>query len=139
MKMQNVSFQSVDDFLDYLPDDERKIVDVLRKLILHVMPDAQEKLSYNVPYYWLHSRVCFIWPSAIPWGKVPLKGVILGFCRGHLLLDDINFLEKGNRKEVYTKTFYSVSEINEELILTYLYQAIEIDQKCWIEKKQAKK
>ena len=73
MKMQNVSFQSVEDFLMYLPDEERKIVDALRKLILHVMPDAKEKLSYNVPYFWLHSRVCFIWPSAIPWGKVPLQ------------------------------------------------------------------
>ncbi len=33
-KMQNVDFKNVEEFLDYLPDAERKIVDYLREVII---------------------------------------------------------------------------------------------------------
>lgn len=68
-KFQNVRFNNVEEFLDYLPDNEREIVDFLRNIVFNSLPNPTEKLSYNVPYYYLHSRVCFIWPAAIPWGK----------------------------------------------------------------------
>ncbi|MEZ4776402.1 MAG: DUF1801 domain-containing protein [Bacteroidia bacterium] len=126
--MQNVRFDNVEAFLDYLPDNERVIVDVLRQIILDCIPDCREKLSYNVPYYWRHSRVCFIWPSAVPWGNVKLNGVQLGFCQGYKLSDEIGFLEKGNRKQVYSKTFTRVEEIDEELVRAYLYEAVEVDK-----------
>ena len=77
--MQNVHFESVDEFLDYLPEDELKIVQKLRDLIHQALPDCIEKLSYNVPYYKRHSNICFIWPSSIPWGNMKQEGVRLGF------------------------------------------------------------
>ena len=73
--MQNVSFKSIDDFIEYLPENEREIVE----------------------YYYRHSRICFIWPSSVPWGNVKLDGVQFGFCNGYLLIDKSGYLEKGNR------------------------------------------
>ena len=104
-KFQNVNFHSVEEFLEYLPDSERKLTDFLRQIILDCIPECKEKLAYNVPYYYRHSRICFIWPSSIQWGNVKKDGVLFGFAKGHLLNEDFNYLEKDNRKQVYTKTF----------------------------------
>jgi uncharacterized protein YdhG (YjbR/CyaY superfamily) len=68
-KFQNVKFKNVDEFLDYLPDNEREIVDFLRDIVFNSLPNPLEKLSYNVPFYHLNSRVCFIWPASVPWEK----------------------------------------------------------------------
>jgi len=133
--MQRIKFDSVEDFLDYLPDYERRIVDQLRIILLDCIPECREKLSYNVPYYYRHSRICFIWPSSIPWGNVKMNGVQLGFCNGYLLDDEINYLEKGNRKQVYVKTFQDVREIDIELIKSYIFDAVEIDEQLKKDKK----
>ena len=127
-KMQNVKFHSIDDFLEYLPDQERVIVDKLREIILECMPHVREKLSYNVPYYFGYRRICFIWPAAVPWGKVPMDGVQLGFCQGNLLHDDIGYLEKGNRKQVSVKVFHSLNDIDENLLRAFLFEAVEVDE-----------
>ena len=126
--MQNVSFKNVEEFLDFLPDKEREIVDYLRENIFECIPDCKEKLSYNVLYYYKHSRICFIWPASVPWGNVKMAGVQLGFCRGNLLHDDIDYLEKGSRKQVYSKTFFEIAEIAVDLLRAYLFDAVEVDE-----------
>ena len=110
-KIQKIKYESINDFLNFLPKNELEIVQYLRKLILKCFPHPIEKLSYNVPYYYQHSRVCFIWPSSIPWGNVQKNGVLLGFCNGNLMRDEINYLEKGNRKQVFVKTFHKIEDI----------------------------
>lgn len=125
-KQQLLSFNSVDEFLEALPPDERQLVEQLREIIFYCMPQAKEKLSYNVPYYSLRSRVCFIWPASVPWGGIQ-KGVLIGFCKGHLL-SDASYLEAGNRKQVFTKTFYATKEINREILNSLLFEAAWIDE-----------
>ena len=127
-KIQPVKFQSIEDFLGYLPDHERKIVDLLRQIISQCIPDCRDKLAYSVPYYYRFSRICFIWPSSVPWGKVKLNGVQLGFCQGYLLPDDLQYLEKGSRKQVYTKTFFHLNDIKLDMVKTYLLSAVEVDE-----------
>ncbi len=128
-KFQNINFKSVEEFLDYLPNDERKLVGFLRQLILDCIPNCKEKLAYNVPYYYRHSRICFIWPSSILWGNVKRGSVLLGFVKGHLLNDDLNYLEKRTRKQVYTKTFFHINEVNIDLLKTLIFDAVELDKK----------
>ncbi|MCC5925901.1 MAG: DUF1801 domain-containing protein [Bacteroidetes bacterium] len=125
-KFQHTRFKSVGAFLDYLPEHEREIVEALQSIIMQSLPECVEKLSYNVPFYYRKSRICYIWPASVPWGGVT-SGVSLGFCRGHLLTDTSNYLEKGKRKQIYSKTFHSVDEIDPEMLMTYLYEAYEID------------
>jgi hypothetical protein len=127
-KMQNVDFKNVNEFLDFLPENELKIVETLRKIVFECIPEASERLSYNVPYYKRKYTVCFIWPSSITWGNVKHRGVRFGFASGHLMADDLNYLDKGKRKNVYWKDFKDVKEIDVELLKAYIYEAVLVDE-----------
>jgi hypothetical protein len=59
-KMQTVSFRTVDEFLEFLPDDELKIVTLLRSTVFNCVPTIIEKLSYNVPFYKKNKGMFFI-------------------------------------------------------------------------------
>ena len=136
-KMQNVDFSSIEECLEFLPEKEREVVDLLRDLIYDSVEGFKEKLSYNVPFYTRHYMMFFIWPSTVQWGKSKTKGVQIGFCQGYLLPDESNFLERGTRKQVYTKTFYSIEEIDIELLRSYIFDAIAADDELY-RQKQAK-
>lgn len=129
MNPQSFKFHSYDEFFEFLPKEEKLIVSCLDSIIQELIPGVKRKLSYNVPYYSVRKRICFIWPSSVPWGNVKLKGVQLGFCNGYLLKDPENFLEKENRKQVYVKTFFSASEIEKDMdmIKYFLLGAAEND------------
>lgn len=136
-KMQDVSFKTVEDFLAYLPEDELKIVELLRKIILSCLPDVVEKLSYNVPFYKRHSTICFIWPSAVTWSGMKQRGVRFGFTKGFLMQDEINYLDKGDRKQMYWRDFYSIKDIDIELLKAYIFEAAFIDEEVF--KKKSKR
>ena len=126
--MQDVSFRSVDDFLDYLPEDELKIVERLRKISFDCVPGITEKLSYNVPFYKMNKGMFFIWPAPVLWGKAKTyDGVRFGFQQGFLLTDEINYLDKGDRKQVYYKDFLNIKDIDIELLRTYIFEAMLVD------------
>jgi len=55
---QNVKFSSIEDFLDSLPEDELKIVELLRKEVYACIPNVNEKLSFNVPFFKRHKTIC---------------------------------------------------------------------------------
>jgi Domain of unknown function (DU1801) len=138
-QMQNVNFHSLDEFYDFLPADELKIVEFLRRIIMDCMPDCKEKLSYNVPYYFRHAAICFIWPGSVTWGSVAQKGVRLGFTSGYLLIDEIGYLDKGGRKQIYWKDYTSTQEIDTDLVRSYLYEAIIVDEEKAAARKKKKK
>ncbi len=120
--------KEISDFLEELFElspQEFEIAKKLRSLIKEVMPEACEKLSYNVPYYSLNRRVCFLWPSIIPKGAK--EGVQLGFCYGNRMDDPYEILEKGNRAQVHVMTFKAIADIKEKYIKEYLYEAKIID------------
>ena len=123
-----IKFNSIEDFLDFLPGHERVIVESLREIIYECIPGVNEKLSYGVPYYYGKRRICFIWPSSLPWGNVKPKGVQIGFCQGHLMENPLQYLESANRKQVLTKTFFTPDEINESILRNSLYEAHEVDR-----------
>jgi hypothetical protein len=126
-KIQSIKFKSVDELLDNIPDDEKKLLLYLRKIILDCIPECKEKLAYNVPFYYRHSRICFIWPATIKWGGLE-KGVAVGFCNGDKLADEINYLEKGDRKQVYRKIFTSTKEVDIDLLKCYIFEAVDLDE-----------
>ena len=128
--MQNVKFDSLDEFFDFLPEEELVIVEYLRAVILDCIPNCTEKLSYNVPYFKLRSNICFIWPASVLWGKKKTyEGVRLGFVKGYLMHDDIHYLEKGERKQVYWRDFKSIEEIDVDILRDYIYDAVLVDER----------
>lgn len=98
--MQHIDFKDMVDFFAFLPEEELKIVQLLRKLIFHCNHDVEEEITYNVSFYKRHSNICYIWPSSVQWGNVKNTGVQFGFNKSYLMDDKINYLEKGNRKQV---------------------------------------
>ncbi|MDX1628368.1 MAG: DUF1801 domain-containing protein [Fulvivirga sp.] len=126
-KFQNVNFRSVNDFIDYLPENELQIVEVLRKLIFESIPEIEEKLAYNVPFYSRYYRICYIWPASVPWGGVK-KGVSIGFVRANEMALEDQYLSFGNKKHVGTKNYTSVKEIDIEKLSMLLYEACEVDE-----------
>ena len=135
--MQNVSFNSIDEFLDFLPEDELKITLALRKIILECIPHVTEHLTFNVAYYKRKRGICFIWPASILWGnKKSYEGVRLGFMYGYLLNDEAGYLDKGNRKQVYYRDFITIRDLDIDLIKSYFFEAAEIDSKPRINRKK---
>lgn len=126
---KGLKFQSFIEFWEYLPENERIIVDVLRQIVLENLPSTcKEKLAYNVPYYYGNKRICLIWPGSIPWGGIR-SGVLFGFCQGFKLSDPENYLVHGTNKQVYYRIFHSADEIDEPAIASLLKGAVEIDKK----------
>ena len=128
--------KTLDDFLAELDESEVKIVQTLRDLVRNTAPDFEEKISYGVPYYFRHYRVCFIWPASVKPG--PKSGVVLGFCKGFLLSDEQKLLEKENRKEVYMITFHQPNEINPDVLKEIILEAILVDEEVYKERKKKK-
>jgi hypothetical protein len=120
---QGIEFKTIEEFLDYLAEDELEIVLYLRKIILECISNGKEKLAFNVPFYYRHSRICYIWPASIPWGKVE-KGVAIGFCKGSSLLDETFDSTRFTSK----LTFTSVKEIDTEVLKQHIYEAVFIDE-----------
>ena len=126
--MQQVHFGHVQEFLAFLPANELKVVVELRQLVYDCIPEVKEKLSYNVPFFRKRKNICFIWPASVLWGKSKtMDGVRFGFTYGHLLQDDQQWLERGDRKQVYWKDFASVQAINFPVLEAYLHEAAFID------------
>jgi hypothetical protein len=125
-RFQKINFSSVGEFLDYLPAEQLSITELLRQTVLECSPHLKEKLSYNVPFYSYYTRICFIWPGAVPWGGTK-SGVQFGLCKGYLLSNALNYFDKGNRKEVLIKTFSNLSEVDPAVLKAFIWAAIELD------------
>jgi hypothetical protein len=124
---RGLKFQSLVQLWDYIPADERIIVDVLRQIVLENLPKTCiEKLAYNVPCYYGKRRICIIWPASVPGGGFK-KGVLLGFSQGYKMQDPRNYLSHGTNKRVYYKIYHSPEEIDEEAIVELLKEAVELD------------
>lgn len=133
-KMQSVSFRHVGEMLNYLPEDQREITERLYELIRECLPEAQGKLSFNAPFFFLRKAVCYIWPGAIPWGSKTREGVDIGFSYGYLLQDESGYLQVGQRKYVRSRSFYSLEDIDEELIRQFLLESAELDELVYRER-----
>ncbi len=81
-----MEFKTINDFLTNLPKEELEIVQFIQKVIRDCMPDAKEKIASNIPFYYRHARICYIWPASISWEKVT-AGVGVGFCKDEDFLD----------------------------------------------------
>jgi hypothetical protein len=126
-RMQDVHFRTVEEFLDYLPEDQHVVTIALRDLVLETIPDVTEHLAYHVPYYKGRANICFIWPGAIPWGKQTNDTVRLGFTKGYLLEDTLGYLDKGMRKQVYWREYRTVVDIDPDIVTACVAMAYEID------------
>ena len=107
------------------------IVKRLRALVIECLPFAREKISYGVPFYTRNRMICFIWPPSVSWGPkkadAEKKGVTLGFCQGNRFANEDGILLAEGRKQVYCMYFQKLTDIDDNLIRTLLYEGELID------------
>ncbi len=126
--MKNVvKIKTILQLYEFLPEDERIIVDILRQIIKeNIPPHFKEKISYNVPFFYGKKGICIVWPSAIPRGGIK-KGVLLGFWYGNKLKDVDAYLIHGTNKQIFYKIFYTPEDINQKGIVKLLKEAVRLD------------
>jgi hypothetical protein len=118
----------VEEFLEFLPQNERNIVNYLRDLVMSLTPHTKEKISLNVPFYLAPKWFCFIWPASVPWGNLK-KGVSIGFINSRKINDVFGFLEYDKRKHTGRLVFNSIKEVKEkeDALRFYISEAFEIN------------
>ena len=127
-RMQNVKFRSLADLLAFVPEEELVLLEELRTLVKECVPEARERLSFNVPFYKRHTDICFIWPASVFWGtKKTYDGVRFGFAQGNLLVDEANYLKKEGRKQIFWRDLVRITAQDREMIRSLLYQAVVVD------------
>ena len=122
---QQLRYRDVEDLIAQLPRDERELLLMLRELIFYSLPAVREKLSYNVPFYFLKKRLAFLWPASVPWGNLS-KGVALGFCQGAAFQDQ-QFFEKSEHRQIRRILFRHPSEVDPSVLRMLLHEASAID------------
>lgn len=113
--------RNIDQLYAELPQEEQIIALILRELVFETIQVKKEKLAWGAPFYYGNSPICFIWPASVPWGKIK-SGVALGFWRGSLL-DDPDFFDLGQAKQIFRKVFHSPEEIDVERVQRLLLRA----------------
>lgn len=126
MGVKFAKHKDFDSFLDALSTVEQAICRRLRDLILGNFPELNETWAYGAPFYKGRSRICFIYPSSLPYSGIK-EGVQFGFNRGHLLSNEQALLELGDRKEVAYIWVSSEKDIKEDLFLEILHEAVILD------------
>ncbi len=101
------------------PENLRPVLKKLRGLILSASPYLEEKLVYGIPFYYGRKRIFYL-NKGEDW-------VDLGFCYGHLLAEN-QVLQSKNRSQVKTVRFSFVFEINDDVILPLIHEALIIDE-----------
>lgn len=125
--MQNVSFKNIEEFYDFLPQDELEITLALQNIIAQTLPNYSVHLAYNALFFKRDTNFCFIWPSSILWGKSKsYEGVRFGFTKGNLISDPSFYLEKDNRKQVFWKDIQYFEDIDVAVIKDLLLQSYEL-------------
>ena len=126
LSVKFAKYKDFDSFLDALSPSEQRICLRIRELILQNFPTLKETWAYGAPFYKGRSRVCFLYPASLPYSGVK-AGVNFGFNRGSLLSNEQGLLHMGDRKEVAYIAILTEKDIQEDLFLEILHEAVILD------------
>ncbi len=55
--MDKIKFSTVDEYILQFPNEVQEILNELRRLVKEVVPEAEEKISYQMPTYYLNGNL----------------------------------------------------------------------------------
>lgn len=97
---------NVQGFISMQEHPVREIMTILRSWILDLGKHSQEKMTNNTPSFHFYGVLCSL-------SKRGDNGVELSFAKGNVLDDENKILEAKDRKQIRSKTFYSIAELEE--------------------------
>jgi hypothetical protein len=106
--------QKVDHYIDQLPDAEKEVAEYIRELIFGLIPNVEERYSFNLPFYHYFGMFCYF--NRIKKGG----GIELVFCRGKDLVMAFPELQVKGRAIMAGITFRSIKEIDKPLLQSLL-------------------
>ena len=97
---------TVQSYISSLEHPAREIMTILRSWIMDLGSHAEEKFSNNTPMFHYYGILCSL-------NVRKDAAVELSFARGNILEDENRILESKGRKQIRSKTFYSIAELEE--------------------------
>jgi hypothetical protein len=125
---------TVQNFIATRDYPQREIMTILRSWIRDLGPHTTEKISHAVPTFSFYGQLCYLAPTTD-------SGVDLAFVKGYGIDDEDKFLESKGRKQIRSRTFYSVAELEEfeEPVRRLLNQAAILNEYQYKRKQKLKK
>ncbi|EMY76269.1 PF08818 domain protein [Leptospira weilii serovar Ranarum str. ICFT] len=59
MESKKLDFKNIDDYINRFPEDTRKILEELRSVIRESAPNAEEKISYQMPAFAFYGNLVY--------------------------------------------------------------------------------
>lgn len=115
------------------PEHIQPLYHKLRTIILSCADSIEEKMRYGIPFFDYYGWFCYLSPYKKD------KGVYIAFLRGFELSNEQGILEAGDRKMVKTITYTSIKDINEEVLLEIIHEALWLNEQHFKKKKSKKK
>jgi hypothetical protein len=115
------TIEEVDQYIENLPDDIRKITAALRKTILDSSPELIEEYKWSMPNYSYNGLVCYL--------QTAKKHVNLGFQKGNELEEmDSNKLLQGTGKTMRHIRIVKMEEIQPEAFTKLIQAALVLNE-----------
>lgn len=111
--------KSPDDWFAALPDDQRPLLEELRRLLLATNGDFEEAIKWGQPCYSLDSLVCFL--------NKRKAHVVLGFQQG-AHLDDPRGLLEGTGKDMRHIKIRTAEDIDKPAFQALIEEAVRFDR-----------
>lgn len=111
---------TADEYIMLQTTDQQQILRRLRQLILTSADGVREKVNWNVPFY-THRGQWFCYLNVL---KAEPCAVDIAFLSGHELPDEAGLLEERGRKMVKSLVVRNRSDFDEDVIRTYIQEAL---------------
>ena len=111
--------KTVEQFILGLDGQQKAIVSYFHRH-LSSTHDLQSKINWNIPAYYRKSWICYLNP-------IKNEGIELAFFRGRELSNEQALLNSKDRKLVSGIDFYSIQQINIQLVDEIIQEAIILD------------
>lgn len=115
---------TVDDYINQQTPEHQRILHWIRQLILTAAPGINEKINWSVPFYnYRKQPLCYL--TVV---RAKFVAIDLTFMRGVELPDEGGLLEGRDRKMVKSLVIHSLAEWDEDIIRTYLQEALLLNE-----------
>ena len=122
---------SVEHFIYQHEGMQQAILEYLHELISS-LPEVTSKIRYKIPFYYRKSWFCYLNPTKD-------GGIELAFTRGNELSNEQGLLASRGRKQVYGVIYNRLKDIDEEVLLEVLTEALVLDEEVKYASKRNKK